>query len=83
MVKARSHIARMAGWRETNTLKPIDNITNRVMASCQAATKVNAEVASKVRSPEGRDFNRRTKAAWIPENWLMRVVHFGGVRAAA
>ena len=63
MSKARRHIARMAGWRETNILKPIDSVTERVMASCQAVTKVNVEVAPKVRSPEGRDFNRRAKAA--------------------
>jgi hypothetical protein len=83
MSKARRHIAWMAGWRETNILKPIDNITERVMASCQAATKVNAQVAPKVRNPEGRAFNRRVKTAWIPEHWLVRAVHFGGVGATA
>ena len=54
MVKVRSHRAWMAGWRETNTLKPIDNVTERVGASHQAVTKVNAEVAPRVRNPEGR-----------------------------
>ena len=73
----------MAGWRETNILKPIDNITERVMASGQAVTKVNAEVASKVQKSEGRAFNRRAKAAWIPESWLTRVLHFSGVGATA
>ena len=73
----------MAGLRETNILKPIDNSTERVMASCQAVTKVNAEVAPKVRNPEGRARIRRAKAAWIPEYWLARVLHFGGVGAAA
>ena len=73
----------MAGWRETNILKPIDNITERVMASGQAVTKVNAQVASKVRNPEGRVRIRRTKTAWIPEYWPARVVHFGGVVATA
>jgi hypothetical protein len=29
---------------------------------------VNAVVASKVRNPEGRAYNRRAKAAWIAEN---------------
>jgi hypothetical protein len=78
MSKARRHIARMAGWRETNILKPIDNITERVMASCQAATRVNAQVASKVRNPEGRARIRRAKAAWIPEHWLVRVFTSAG-----
>ena len=44
-------------------MKPIDNITERVMASCQAATKVNAQVAPKVRNPEGRARIRKAKAA--------------------
>jgi hypothetical protein len=57
MAKARSHIAWMAGWRETNIPKPIDSVIERMTASCQAVTKVNAEVAPKVRSPEGRAFN--------------------------
>ena len=73
----------MAGWRKTNILKPIDNITRRVMASCQAVTKVNAQVAPRVRNPEGRARIRRAKAAWIPEHWLAQVVHFGGVVATA
>jgi hypothetical protein len=51
--------------------------------SCQAATKVNVEVAPKVRSPEGRAFNRRAKAAWITENWLKQLFHFSGVITAA
>ena len=37
------------------------------MASGQAVTKVNAEVAPKVQKSEGRDFNWMVKAAWIPE----------------
>ena len=83
MSKAGRHIARMAGWRETNILKPIDNITKRVMASHQAVTKVNAQVASKTLKSEGRAFNRVAKAAWIPESWLMRVLHLSGVEATA
>jgi hypothetical protein len=29
---------------------------------------VNAQVAPKMRSPRGRAFNRKAKAAWIAEN---------------
>ena len=36
-------------------------------ASHRAVTKVNAEVAPKVRSPEGRADNRTAKAAWAAE----------------
>jgi len=50
-VKVRSPVAWIAGWRETKTLKPIDKATERVVASHRAVTKVNAEVASKVRKP--------------------------------
>ena len=83
MLRVRRHIARIAGERETKTLKPIDNVTERVTASCQAVTKVNAEVASKVRSPEGRAYNRLAKTVRIPESWLTRVYRFSGVGAAA
>jgi|GEM_PF-3215717 hypothetical protein len=83
MAKARSHIAWMAGWRETKILKPIDSVIERMTASYQAVTKVNAEVAPKVQSPEGRAFNREAKTVWIPEIWLIRVFYFGGVGATA
>ncbi len=46
--KDRSPVAWIAGWRETKTLKPIDKATERVVASYQAVTRVNAEVAPKV-----------------------------------
>ena len=58
----------MAGWRETKTLKPIDETSFGEVASHQAVTKVNADVASKVRSPEGRAYNRRAKAAGLAES---------------
>jgi hypothetical protein len=48
-----------------------------------AVTKVNAEVASKMRKTEGRACNRRAKAAWIVEIWPIRLFHFGGVIATA
>jgi hypothetical protein len=63
-VKVRSPVAWIAGWRETKTLKPIDKATERVDASHRAVTKVNAEVASKIRSPGGRARNRSVKAVW-------------------
>ena len=68
MLEVRRHIAWIARWRETKILKPIDNVTGRVAASGQAVTEVNAVVASKVRNPEGRAYNRRAKATWITEN---------------
>jgi hypothetical protein len=57
----------IAGWRETKTLKPIDNVSLGKTTSHRAVTTVNAKVASKVRSPEGRVLNHRAKATWGAE----------------
>jgi hypothetical protein len=57
----------MAGWRETKTLKPVDEVSLGEIASHRAVTKVNAKVASKVMGPEGRVRIRRAKAAWGAE----------------
>ena len=48
--------------------------------------EINAQVTPKVRSPEGRVRNRRTKAAWTDEKeakQLRRLVHLGGAVATA
>ena len=66
-VRVRSPVAWIAGWRETKTLKPIDEAFRGKVASHQAVTRVNAEVAPKVNSLEGRARNRRAKAAWLAE----------------
>ena len=66
--RVRSPVVWIAGWRETKTLKPIDNVSLGKATSHRAVTTVNAKVASKVRSPEGRVLNRRAKAAWGSRN---------------
>ena len=78
----RSPVAWIAGRRETEFLKPIDKVSHGEIASHRAATQVNAQVASRVYS-EGLAHNRRAKAAWTVESWLIRPAHFGGVIAAA
>ena len=65
--RVRSPVVKIAGWRETKTLKPIDNVSLGETTSHRAVTTVNAKVASKVRSPEGRVLNWRAKAAWGAE----------------
>ncbi len=65
--RVRSPVVWIAGWRETKTLKPIDNVSLGKTTSHRAVTTVNAKVASKVRSPEGRVLTRRAKAAWGAE----------------
>ena len=66
--RVRSPVVWIAGWRETKTLKPIDNVSLGKTTSHRAVTTVNAKVASKMRSPEGRVLNRRAKAAWGSRN---------------
>ena len=56
--RVRSPVVWIAGWRETKTLKPIDNVSRGEATSHRAVTTVNAKVASKVSSPEGRAPNR-------------------------
>jgi hypothetical protein len=65
--RIRSPVAWIAGWRETKTLKPIDNASPGEATSHRAVTTVNAKVASKMSNPEGRAPNRRAKAAWGAE----------------
>src|SRR5271165_2124222 len=57
--RVRSPVVWIAGWRETKTLKPIDNVSLGETTIHRAVTTVNAKVASKVSSPEGRACNRR------------------------
>jgi hypothetical protein len=65
--RVRSPVVRIAGWRETKILKPIDEVSLGEITSHRAVTKVNAEVASKMSGSEGRARNRRAKAAWGAE----------------
>src|SRR5271165_2792549 len=65
--KVRSPVVWIAGWRETKTLKPIDNVSLGETTSRRAVMRVNANVASKGRSPEGRAHIWRVKAAWGAE----------------
>ena len=66
-VRVRRPVAWIAGWRETKTLKPIDEAFLGEVASHQAVTTVNAMMASKMSSSEGRACNRKAKAAWAAE----------------
>src|SRR5215211_5151337 len=63
----RSPVVRIAGWRETKILKPIDEISLGEITSHRAVTTVNVDVASKMSGSEGRARNRRAKAAWGAE----------------
>ena len=65
--RVRSPVVRIAGWRETKILKPIDAISLGGITSHRAVTTVNVHVASKMNGSEGRARNRRAKAAWGAE----------------
>jgi hypothetical protein len=65
--RVRSPVAWIAERREIEFLKPIDNRLFGRRASHRAVMKMNVDVASKIRIPEGRACNRRAKAAWIAE----------------
>jgi hypothetical protein len=67
-VKVRNPVAWIAGWRETKTLKPIDNAFLGKVASHRAVMKMNAEVASKVKRSEGRARNREGEGSMTSRN---------------
>jgi len=73
----------MAGRRETEDLKPIDNVIFGMMASHRAAAQANAEVAPKVRSPGGRACNRKGEGRRARRTLAEAVCPSGGVEAAA
>ena len=76
---ARSPVAWIAGRREIEDLKPIDNPIERMGASHRAAAEANADVASKVGSPEGPARETGVKAAWERHTLAHVSAHFGGV----
>src|ERR1700756_441751 len=49
--RVRSPVVWIAGWRETETLKPIDKVFLGEITSHRAVTTVNANVASKMSEP--------------------------------
>ena len=61
-VRARSLVAWMAGRRETEFLKPIDNVIFGMTASHRAAAKANAQGASKTINSRGRACMQWAKA---------------------
>ena len=80
--KVRSLVARIAGRKETEFLKPIDGIILGVMASHWAVTKVNAEVASKMMAPEADPTTvGRRQHGW--SHLTEAAIHSGGVEATA
>ena len=70
--KSQSPVARRAGGRETNLLKPLDSLICGMGASLQAVAQANAQVAPKVIAPEAEPATVKVKAVWAAADWLTR-----------
>ena len=81
--KSQSPVARSAGGRETNSLKPLDSPIVRMGASVQAVAQANASVAPKVSSPRGRACNREGEGSMGRRRLADAADHSGGVGATA
>ena len=81
--KSQSPVARRAGGRETNLLKPLDNLIRGMRASLQAVAQANAVVASKVSRPGGRACNREGEGSMGRRSLADAAVYSGGVGATA
>src|SRR5262247_2544234 len=81
--KSQSPVARRAGGRETNFLKPLDHTICGMVASFQAVAQANAQVAAKVSSPRGRACNRQGEGSMGRRRLADAADHSGGVGATA
>ena len=81
--KSQSPVARRAGGRETNLLKPLDSLIHGMGASLQAVAQANAQVAPKVRSPGGRACNWKGEGSMGRRTLADAADHSGGVGATA
>ena len=81
--KSQSPVARRAGGRETNFLKPLDHTICGMVASFQAVAQANAQVAPKVSSPRGRACNREGEGSMGRRTLADAADHSGGVGATA
>src|SRR5215471_9872812 len=81
--KSQSPVARSAGGRETNSLKPLDSPICGMGASFQAVAHANASVAPKVSSPGGRACNRGGEGSMGRRRLADAADHSGGVGATA
>src|SRR5215471_21288258 len=81
--KSQSPVARSAGGRETNSLKPLDSTICGMVASFQAVAQANASVAPKVSSPRGRACNWKGEGSMGRRRLADAADHSGGVGATA
>ena len=66
--KVRRPVAWMAGWRETETLKPIDKVSLGEIASHRAVMRVNAKWPRKQMNPGAEPANEGRRQHGVPKS---------------
>src|SRR5438128_12407748 len=81
--RARRPVAWIAGWRETETLKPIDKAIERMVSESPGRNASEREVAPKDPNPGGRAVDYPAKATPAVAVWLTRRPAPAGLGATA
>jgi hypothetical protein len=66
--KVRRPVAWMAGWRETETLKPIDKVSLGEITSHRAVMRVNAKWPRKQMNPGAEPANEGRRQHGVPKS---------------
>jgi hypothetical protein len=77
--RASRLVAWMAGWRETKTLKPIDEAICGMVSESPGRNASEREMAPKVRSPGGRACNGEGEGSMARRKLAEAAGHSGGV----
>jgi hypothetical protein len=81
--RARRPVAWTAGWRETETLKPIDKAIEWMVSESSGRNASEREVAPKDPNPGGRADDDPAKATPVVAGWLTRRQAPAGLGATA
>jgi len=81
--RARRPVAWIAGWRETETLKPIDKAIERMVSESPGRNASERELAPKDPNPGGRAVDYPAKATRADAVWLTRRRAPAGLGATA
>jgi len=81
--RARRPVAWVAGWRETETLKPIDKAIARMVSESPSRNASEREMAPKHPNPGGRAVDYSAKATRAAAVWLTRRSAPAGLGATA
>src|SRR5213594_2339116 len=81
--RARRPVAWIAGWRETETLKPIDKAIARMVSESPGRNASERELAPKDPNPGGRAIDDFAKATRADAVWLTRRRAPAGLGATA